>query len=337
MAPTIYVLTFYGFNHNSPGFRNKALDPRFLNSDRHFAYYLFDDQVPEPLRDRSVVLEKEIDPALHEAGKRHFAEWSFLLAEAKHGFAEYPLFMISSRFYDKNRFLRRDLSAEWDSIFAYLEQYGWGYLPSYDRALQWVDMDRRNLQRVHREYRFFPFSDLTFSLIEELYGVRIPDEYSAMSDFHCNYIGFQSRQHLLDYIGFYMPLINTFFDDDYQPKRDLSPYVLTTGGFKNEKPFTHYLELMSHLFFFKESRRFFGLHYDGYYEVDERHRAMRQLARIDLPWEQRVKWSLGWNGWWLKKWLYPLYDSLPDPAKGAYRQAKATLRATRTKALPRRM
>lgn len=326
MAPTIYVITYYEFNHNTPPERDKPLDPRLLASDHHYVYYLIDQSVPAPLQGKPVLLEQQIDPVLYEAGGRHLGEWSFLLAEAQHAFCEYPLFMISSRFYQKNRFLQTDLNVEWERLFGYLAQYGWGYLPSYDRPLDWIGFDWQRMKRQASTVQFVPFTAQTFPLIEELYGVRIPADYPAMSDLACNYIGFQSREHLLAYVDFYRPLIHTFFDAQYRPIRDLAPYIRTMGVYPNEKPFTFYLEFMSHLFFYQRAQKVFALHYDGYYEVDERHQQFRRLAKIAVPWHQGLQWRLRWTQWRLWCWLIWHYANLPDPMKQRYRQAKSRLK-----------
>src|SRR3989344_9251645 len=111
MSPTIYIVTHYRFNHE--GKDRKPLDNRFLNSHRNYIYYLIDPERPKILENKRVLFEREIDPLIYLAGTKHFAEWSFLLAEAKHSFCNYPLFMISSRFYEKNCWLKNDLDQEW--------------------------------------------------------------------------------------------------------------------------------------------------------------------------------------------------------------------------------
>ncbi|HEX8363222.1 MAG TPA: hypothetical protein VF613_24095 [Longimicrobium sp.] len=269
--PTLYVVTYYAFNHAA---RQVPIDARFLKSDRNIVYFLIDKSCPEPLRDKKVLFESRVDPLLAEAGKRYFAEWTFLLAEAKHAFCTYPLFTVSSRFYEKNRWLQTDLNQEWDRLFGHLEQYGWGYLPSYDRPFGWQDLT------MYQTRGLLPVTPPGRTLIQDMFGVGIPDTYHLMSDFFCNYIGFQSREHLLEYVNFYKPLIDTLFDENYVPREDLSRYVESTGTYRNEKPFTFLLELMSHLFFHNEDRKFLGLHYDGYYEVDERRQRMKLIEAI---------------------------------------------------------
>ncbi len=112
---------------------------RFLKSDKNYVYYLIDQVLPPVLKGKNVLFEKEIDALLHKAGARYFAEWAFLLAEVKHSFCDYPFFMISSRFYQKNHWLNADLNCRWDQLFAQFEKYNWGFLPSYDRPLRWTD------------------------------------------------------------------------------------------------------------------------------------------------------------------------------------------------------
>jgi len=56
---------------------------------------------------------------LYLAGQRYFAEWSLLLADkTRHAFCSYPFFMVSSRFYEKNHWLRTDLNSEWERMFS---------------------------------------------------------------------------------------------------------------------------------------------------------------------------------------------------------------------------
>jgi hypothetical protein len=170
--------------------------------------------------------------------------------------------------------LPTDINQEWDNIFNYLERYGWGYLPSYDRHLEWQDLS------IYLSKRLLPVTQLGCDLIEKIYNISIPNDYRFMSDFYCNYIGFQSRQHLEEYVNFYMPLINFLFDSSYQPIDDLSKYVGSTKSYRKEKPFTFYLEIISHLFFYTENINFFGMHYDGYYEINERNTSTIKLAEL---------------------------------------------------------
>lgn len=281
MASAIYVITYHKFNHEGEG--RLPLDARFLNSNKNFIYYLIDESCPSPLLGKNVLFEKEIDPHIYQAGGRYFGEWSFLLAEAKHAFCSYPLFMTSSRFYEKNTWLFRDLNSEWDTLFSYFDHYDFGYLPSYDRNLRWISMEWEKKIEKKKHYTFFPFHKAAFHLIEELYQVKTWKEYKYTSDLFCNYIGFKDRESLLKYVNFYKTLINYFFTPTYEPKCDLSKYVQHLGAFRNEKPFTFFTELFSHLFFYKNNLKFFALHYDGYYQVDEKATHFRKLAPFPLP------------------------------------------------------
>lgn len=292
---TIYVLTAHEFNHN-PKLGKLPLDPRFLDSSRNYVYYLMDEKVPPVLEKKPVLLERQIDPGLAVAGKEHFGEWSFLLAEAKHSFCSYPFFMVSSRFYQKNQWLLTDLNQEWDKLFHLLGEYGWGYLPSYDRPLRWIDLEwESKIKKQSWNYTFFPFTEETFRLVQDLYKVKIPGEYRAFSDLFCNYVGFQSREHLLEYVNFYKPLIGTAFDENYQPKVDILTYARKTGEFRNEKPFTFVLEWFSHLFFYKKSQKCMALHYDGYYEVDERNQKFTRLSKFDIPLKTKLERFRKWQ------------------------------------------
>lgn len=314
MTPTVYVITYHDFNHGHlrPG-PPRPLDARFLNSQNHYVYYLIDQSVPPPLRDKKTLLECEIDPLLHTAGGKFFGEWSFLLAEEKHRFCTYPLFMISSRFYEKNSWLMRDLNQEWNTLFQYLGQYGFGFLPSYDRPIRWIDLSwEKKIRSKAWTYQFFPFTPQTYQLVEDIFGTRIPSDYRYTVDLFCNYIGFQSRQDLLDYVQFYRPLIDYFFDAEYRLKRDLTPYIRNSGAFRNEKSFTFITEMLSHFFFFKKQKEFFALHYDGYYAINEAKRSMEKLASIHVPLYRRVKRLMRWQARKMKTegWLAPVRAQL---------------------------
>lgn len=289
MDPTIYVITYHEFNHGKQR-HGHPINQNFLQTPRNYVFYLIDKTVPEELAGQKVILEHDLDPVLHAAGGKHLGEWSFLLAEEKHAFCKYPFFMISSRFYEKNKWLNADLNFEWDRLFSFFNRYGWGYLPSYDRPLKWYDLSswRRAIKNKAWKYSLFPFTEKTYKLIKEFY-VDIPDEYRYVSDFFCNYIGFRSREDLLNYVKFYRPLIDAFFDDQFSLVRELSDYARPSGNYRNEKPFTFILELLSHLFFFKNGTKFFALHYNGYYEIDEARRRMKQLESFHLPFRLRVK------------------------------------------------
>lgn len=292
--PTIYVITYHAFNHENPA-TSRPMDPKFLNNDG-YTYYLIDKEVPEVLKDKSLLLEHNLDKELYEAGGKFFGEWSFLLAEEKHSFCQYPFFMISSRFYEKNSWLINDLHVERDQLFEYLQKYGWGYLPSYDRPIRWIDLSwKKEVKNEAWKYKFFPFTEKTYSLINDIFGIKIPEDYRFTADLFCNYIGFRSRAELLEYVSFYKPLIDYFFDSSFKPIRDFSPYIKKTGGFRNEKSFTFLLELVTHLFFFKKKKEYFALHYDGYYSVDESSKTMKRLQKIPVPLVKQGKRFLRWQ------------------------------------------
>lgn len=295
MNPTIYLITYHKFNHDTSRKENKPLDERFLGSEKNFVYYLIDQEIPKPLEGKSLLFEYKIDPEIYEAGKYHFGEWSFLLAEAKHGFCNYPFFMVSSRFYEKNNWLINDLNEEWDRLFSYFDHYNYAWLPSYDRPLRWIDYGYWKKRVEDKSCRFSPFTKEVYALSDEFYRVNIPKDYRYCSDLFCNYIGFKSRKHLLDYVNFYRPLIDSLFDEKFRPKQDLSRFVMPTGNYRNEKPFTFVLELFSHLFFFKNKEKLFTLHYDGYYEVDEYLTQFKLLEKIEMPFSCKMKRTIDWK------------------------------------------
>lgn len=176
MHPTIYLITHHQFNHEAPG--RLPLDPRFLNSSHNYVYYLVDQTVPACLKEKQILIEKEIDPLLHYAGGHYLGEWSFLLAEAKHQFCSYPFFMISSRFYEKNQWLPSSLDCEWNQLFQYLKAYRFGFLPSYNRPLRWIDLSwEKKITEAYQRHYFFPFRQKAFELIHESLGVLIPQNY----------------------------------------------------------------------------------------------------------------------------------------------------------------
>jgi hypothetical protein len=296
--PTIYVITNHQFNHATPRRDGKIrpLDSRFLESKSNYVYYLIDKEVPEILRNKKTILEYDLDKDIYEAGGKYFGEWSFLLAEEKHAFCHYPFFMISSRFYEKNSWLVRTLDEEWTQLFDFLGKYRWGYLPSYDRPLRWIDYNlEKDIQREAWRYKFFPWTEKTLPLVNEVFKVHIPQEYRYTADLFCNYIGFNSRADLLEYVSFYKPLIHRFFDNRFQKKADFSPYVKNTGAFTNEKSFTFLLELLCHLFFFKNKHPYFAMHYDGYYFIDESSKKMKRIKKTQVPLFKHVKRLIKWQ------------------------------------------
>ena len=271
---TIYVITHSEFNHEGIG--KTPIDPRFIQSEKNYIYFLIDNQCPAALQGKNIIYEKTFGEILQKAGKTQLAEWTFLLAEAEHSFCEYPLFFISSRFYQKNYWLAQDLDEEWDRLFSYFDEYEYGVLPSYDRKFDWYDIwvDASLEQHKQAPFTFYP---AFFALYQKLYGIAIPDEYRYSSDFWCNYIGFRDRSALLDYVNFHKKIINYFFNEKYELKVDLSEYILSKNRYRDEKPFTFALELYSKAFFFDNQKKYFGLHYDGYYEIDERQKKYTQI------------------------------------------------------------
>lgn len=272
--PTIYVITHHAFNHE--GKKRREIDARFLESDKNYVYFLIDKECPQVLKNKNVIYEKDFGPVIQEAGKKHFAEWSFLLAEAEQSFCTYPLFFVSSRFYEKNRWLMRDLNQEWDRLFSYLDQYGWGVLPSYDRPFSWLDLwvDSSLPQYQNNQ---FTFCTKLYDLYREIYGVDIPKEYRYSPDFGCNYIGFKDREALMAYVNFHKKTIGHFFDNQYKPKVNIDDYIFSKNLYREEKTFTFIIENQSKLFFYNNMKKYFGLHYDGYYELDERNTQHRVI------------------------------------------------------------
>ena len=263
---TIYLITAYRHNHLERGI---PIDPRFLGSPRNFVLYLVDREGAVNDVNRPLVAEMAINPGIQEAGARHFAEWSFLLSEYDRKFASYPFYMISTRFYEKNARLRPSLDDVWDDAFRLLAEYGFGYLPSYNRDFGFIDYEdyyRKSLLAITLE---------AVDLINSIFSVDFMAECRLFSDFFCNYIGFNTRRQLEDYVEFYLPLIRHFFDRDNRDVRPVADYTqrlsdVQRGAFRAEKPFSLLLEFASHLYFHQTGRKFAGLSYDGFYEVDER-------------------------------------------------------------------
>lgn len=269
--PTAYILTAYRFNHLS---REAPIDPRLLERPGETIFYFVEPEGRPAGFSAPALAEIDIFPEINEAGKRHLAEWSFLLAEYYRPFARYPFYMVSSRFYEKNERLPgalHDYSAEW---FRRLRQFGYGYWPSYNRRLGFEDL------REYFQIGRLGMKQDGLDLLERLYGVKYLDEYRWFSDFFCNYIGFQSRARLAAYVEFYLPLIELFFDRQWRLTDDYEKYVRRRQLFREEKPFTLLLELASHLFFYARDVPFFGLHYDGIYAVDERRAKLTRLAGL---------------------------------------------------------
>ena len=163
---TMYVITNLGVNHNplsSSPHRHLPIDSRFFDPRGRYLFYLTDSRPFDTLLPKeNLIVEQDLDSVLHEAGKNHLAEWSFLLAEQKHAFCSYPFFMISSRFYIKNGWLLTDLNREWDVLFSYFNRYSHGFLPSYCRPMRWVKFS--NL--INNSRVFFPFTEKFFALTQ---------------------------------------------------------------------------------------------------------------------------------------------------------------------------
>jgi hypothetical protein len=294
---------------------NSQLDERFVKSEKNYIFYLVNKNVPDFLKDKKVILEPNIDPVLSEAGKNYFKEWSFFLMEEKHAFCEYPFFVISPRFYQKNTWLLNSLDFYWDDLFKLIKNYGFGYLPSYDRPLRWISLKswKRKIKRKEWEYRFFPFNWNTFNLTEEIFGLNLIKDVKHISDFFCNYIGFNSRKDLMKYINYYKPLIKFFFDDEYKLKTELTKYIkpnVHQGHNPKEKIFTYFLELLSHLYFFKNNTKVLGLHYNGFYEIDERNKKMKKLKPFNNSIKLQIKRYFKWQKIRIKEESYlPIFIS----------------------------
>lgn len=245
---------------------------------------MIDSSVPPCLQSKNCLLEKNLDPDLHLAGAQHFAEWSFLLCEEKHAFCTYPFFMISSRFYEKNHWLTKTLDEEWENLFKYLEQYGWGFLPSYDRPFRWIDLQQaKRKKEKYGNNIFFPFTDKCFEVISSTYQIKTFKDYKYVPDLFCNYIGFRSRENLLEYVSFYKKLIHCFFDANLNLKVNLKDYIESSEGVLNNKPlkpFTFILEIFSHLFFYDNGCDYFSLHYNGYLQINSSKAKDKMLRRF---------------------------------------------------------
>ena len=256
-----YILTALEFNHIQ---RPMRLDKRLFD-ETNTEFYFFDNRLNLSEFPRCYRTESETYPLIAAAGRTHLAEWSFLLAEYEKEFVDYPFFMTSSRFYEKNLRLQKSLSNYQSDLFGWLEKYGYGYLPSYDRNFSFVDM------KEYQRHGWLGTDENTSAFINDMFGIDMAEEGRFVSDFWCNYIGFQSRRHLVAYVEFYLPLIRGFFDDQWNLAVDYREMAIVRSdvNFRQLKPLTLLLEQVSHLFFFKKKIPFVGLHYDGFYEVKE--------------------------------------------------------------------
>lgn len=275
--PSVYVLTAFEFNHKK---RNIFIDGRF-NSTRNYTFYFFDQEIDLDSFPLRFLREDWIFPIIAEAGRKHLAEWAFFLMEYHKKVLNYPFYVISSRFYEKNNRLPGSLDEHWDAMFSGLLRYGYGYLPSYDRDLSFIDM------KAYYDAAESTLGTTVHGLdyITKRFGIDMQIDYSSVSDYWCNYIGFATREHFERYIEFYMPVFKEFFDEEFKLKKDYIEMGLVRDGlnFREYKPLTLLLELVSHLFFYKNQIPFFGLHYDGTYEVREWEQGLSRLSTIVAP------------------------------------------------------
>lgn len=287
MAPStrghFYVITAYEGTHLR---RKLPLDPRFKTTRSQTTFYLVDKEChPTWPMAGNCIVEHERSPQLAAFGKEHMAEWSFLLNEYEKPFAQYPLYFISSRFYEKNARLVISLDEVSDYLFAGLERYGWGYLPSYDRPPGFEDLLGYS-QGVH-----LGITQKGLDLIRDLFGVELLKEARWFSDFFCNYIGFRSRAELVRYVDFYRPLLDIFFDAQWKLKTDYSPYVKRIGVYRNEKPLTFLFEMVSHLFFHQTKTPFFACHPEGLFEIQEHSAGISPLTDLPASLASREAWG----------------------------------------------
>lgn len=234
-------------------------------SSNQYNFYFFDEGVDLDSFPARYLKESEIFPVISDAGRRHLAEWSFFLTEYHNKILNYPFYTISSRFYEKNLRISGSLDDCWDRIFNGLDRFGYGYLPSYDRDFDFIDiLDYFNKGRLGMTTGGFEF-------INEQFGVDMRSDYRYVSDYWCNYIGFKSRAHFERYMDFYIPIFDKIFDNKFNIKWDYvaQGVVRSDVPFREFKPLTLILEQMSHLFFFKNKLPFYGLHYNADYEVRE--------------------------------------------------------------------
>jgi hypothetical protein len=269
-SPTLYVITAYKFNHIE---RPQPIDPSLFNPALNAIFYFVDTDGAPPGFTAPHMNEADLNPAIMAAGKAHLAEWTFLLTELERAFAKYPFYVVSSRFPEKNTSLHGGLADVWHLASESLNEFGWGYLPSYNRPANFQDM----VEYLARGRLGMREEGIAF--VDGFWGVRIPDEYRYVSDFFCNYIGFKSREHFERYMAFYLPFIRRFFAPDWTLIRNPELYVRRRDVFRAEKPFTLLLELISHMFFYLHNIPFGGLSYDGLYRVDERNSHMECIKR----------------------------------------------------------
>ena len=187
-----------------------------------------------------------------------------------------------------------------EELIKLLKKYSFGFFPSYDRPIRWVSFSNweKKIKREEWKFRFFPFTSDTSNLIKEVFDLHLSNEVKHSSDLFCNYIGFNSRDDLLEYVNFYKPLINYFFDDKYQLKTNLTKYIrhnVYPAHNPKEKIFTYILEAISHLYFYKNNKKFFALHYDGFYEIDEKNKKIKKLSKFNLSLNLRLQRFYEWQ------------------------------------------
>lgn len=288
---SIYLITNYGFNHDKKtGAHNLPIDPRFLSSDRNYIYYLTDFEIPKALQNKELVLERDFDPIYKKAGKQHLAEWATFLAEKKYRFAKYPMYILSSRFYQKNGYLEHDLNTVWDDIFNGLKKSGYGMLPSYDRPLRWIYPKYAYTHpKYQKKLKFFPFRAKAFELIEAIYGIHLKNDFPHYIDLQCDYFGFESYEHFSRFMDFYQPIFDYFFTPDFELKRNLNDYFYVgCSTHRAEKPVTYLLEYFSHLFFALERLPFFAYHYTGQYTVYTREKCLKPIVLYSISKKKRL-------------------------------------------------
>lgn len=288
----IYVITNFKSNHTSIRENFRPLDDRFLNSKRNYTFFVIDRELPPELKKKKCLIEADISKKYAKLGSRYLAEWSFLLSELENRFCDYPFFMVSSRFFEKNTWLDKELECYWDTIFQYLNNYNFGFLPSYDRPLSWIDFSKSIYEK---NVSFSPFNDYTFQLVNKIFDVDMPNDFRFSPDLFCNYIGFKSRRDLEDYVAYFKPFFDEFFNANWNLKKSFSDIVSYTGNYQNEKPLTFVLEMLTHLYFFQKRKKTFCVHYDGFYEINTFYKKKKLLTAFPLKKSQKIFRYLDWK------------------------------------------
>lgn len=311
---TIYLITNYKFNHDpSVCAVSEPIDKRFIGSANRYIYYLIDDQLPHQLASKEHLFEKTFNPVYKKAGKKYLAEWATFLAEKEHQFAQYPMFIISSRFYQKNAYLQYNLDQLWDPLFQGLRKWEYGVLPSYDRPLRWISPNRKYTHvKYQKRFPFYPFKLKTFELVDDIYNIKVEKDFPFFTDFMCDYFGFATRAHFIEYMQFFQPIFDHFFTKDFELKVDLSDYFYVgCSTHRGEKPVTYLLEYFSHLFFVLKRRPFFAYHYSGLYEIYEREKKIIAAKQFPVRYDKRFIRFMRY----LQQWIH--FDSgLPAGIRG---------------------